>query len=49
MLVAIVAGTEAPEQVSELRSERRVDPGELGGQFVACAGETEGRHCSDGH
>jgi hypothetical protein len=35
VLDAIVAGAEAPEQVSELRGERRVDAGELGGQFVA--------------
>jgi hypothetical protein len=35
VLDAIVVGAEAPEQVSELRGERRVDPGELSGQFVA--------------
>ena len=35
VLDAVVAGAEAPEQVSKLRGERRVDPGELGGQFVA--------------
>ena len=35
MLDAIVAGAEAPEEVSELRGQRRIDAGELGGQFVA--------------
>ena len=33
VLDAIIAGAEAPERVSELRGERWVDPGELGGQF----------------
>ena len=35
VLDAIVAGAEAPEEVSELRGQRRIDAGELGGQFVA--------------
>jgi hypothetical protein len=35
VLDSIVARAEAREQPSELRGERRVDPGELGGQFVA--------------
>ena len=35
VLDAIVAAAEAPEQIGELLTERRVDAGELGGQFVA--------------
>jgi hypothetical protein len=35
VLDAVVAGAEAREQVSSLRSERRVGAGELGRRFVA--------------